>query len=753
MRRLALFAYSFAAAALFCSLFLLWIPVFAVMGVLAAAAVISIVGSGNRLRWLRPIALGMAIGFLWCGWQNLNIDRKASQLCGESRYAEVCVLAYPLSTDYGASVDVRINGLRCRLYLDENPEAEPGDIFSLTAHFKKTMENTDNEYHISRGISVFGYADGQAVNTGRDPRVWKYWPAKIGNQMRNSIEQVCDSDTAAFLKAILTGDRHDLQENTYFYAMLKRSGVVHCIAISGMHLSFLVTFLYVLLGRGTAAAIVCIPVTLLFMAVTGFTPSVVRAGVMQLALSLSGLTRREYDGDTALGLSLLLLVAWNPYAILNAGLQLSFASTLGILHFSQPISAALPGFGKKLEKRKYIVSLSRYVRSSVAVSLSAMILTVPLTVLYFNQFSIVAPVTNLLILWAVSLCFSIGLITTLMGLFLPSAAAILAWPVRILVRYITVVAGMIGNLPFASFSPEAPMMGVGMLLSYLLLLYFRFRPGLSKRLQGFLVSSAVCMLVCILLNRGYYQTEALCTAALDVGQGQCIVITGKDYTLVADCGGSGSENAGDTAADYLLNCGRSKIDILLLTHLHQDHANGVIELLRRIPIRQLILPADDSQLGMEIMTAAETSGTSVAVISNVVEYWTLGELNLTIVPPLGETGDNEQGIILLCSRGDYEVLLTGDAGILTEQRLMERVSLPDIEVLVAGHHGSRNSVSEKLLRITAPDAVLLSVGRNSYGLPAEETLQRIAMSGAVLYRTDENGSVRITDQERKQKNE
>ena len=185
------------------------------------------------------------------------------------------------------------------------------------------------------------------------------------------------------------------------------------------------------------------------------------------------------------------------------------------------------------------------------------------------------------------------------------------------------------------------------------------------------------------------------------------------------------------------------MDALVLSHYHADHMNGVEELLSRMPVKRLLAPPPESEEALALLARAEEKGTEILIVSEEVRELRFGSLEASIVPPLGNVGDNEECLCALFRLEDYEVLLTGDASRATEIRLMERLAIPDIELMVVGHHGSANSCSAALLAAAAPDVAVVSVGRNSYGLPSEETLNRLAAAGAAVYRTDRAGTVEI----------
>ncbi len=752
MRRLAVFAYSFSAAA-FLLVFLhpgTAVLLAAAVGLLVASGLfLALRGRNRAFRFLSCLLPGLALACAGFALWDQLILQPAERLVGENRQVEATVLDYPLPAAYGESLTVRVGHVRCRLYLDDASGLEPGQRIRFDARLRLTEEQTGENYHLSMGLPLFAYGKGEVQLLGPGDRQWLYYPAKLGKLLRDNIRAAFDEETAPFLTAILTGERSELKADSFFYAMMREAGVLHCIAVSGMHLSFLVSFLAILLGRGKHSSFVCIPVILLFMAVTGFTPSVVRAGIMQLALCVSVLLDRDYDNHSALALALGVLTALNPYASHNVGLLLSFLSTLGILLFYEKMSKSLFPVPKTWEK-KLPGRIVRYARGSLAVSLSALTLTLPVTAYCFGQIPLLGPLSNLLILWAVTLTFGFGMLSALLGFVWMPLAVIVGWPARLLVRYIRWIVSVIGRLPFASLYPQNDMISLWLLCLYLLMAAFRFLPGIEHRLQGFSIAAAVTLVFSCAAGCVIWRQDALDAAVLDVGQGQCVVLLGRDFTLVADCGSTNAaENPGDTAARYLLSRGRLKVDALILSHYHADHRNGVEELMRRMPVGMLIAPPPESEEAQALLDLASALGASVNIVSEEVTEFSFGSLSASVTPPLGNVGDNEECLCALLRLGDYEVLTTGDASMETELRLLERLPLPDIELLIVGHHGSAGSCGEALLKAGAPDAAVISVGRNSYGLPSEEALQRLMSAGAAVYRTDRAGTVEICYREDK----
>ena len=231
-------------------------------------------------------------------------------------------------------------------------------------------------------------------------------------------------------------------------------------------------------------------------------------------------------------------------------------------------------------------------------------------------------------------------------------------------------------------------------------------------------------------------------SVLDVGQGLSVALYSNGQTALIDCGGY---DAGNVAADHFQSLGLSYIDLVILTHYHDDHAAGIPQLLERMDVGLLILPdvEPDSALRAEVEAAARKRGVETLFITDGATA-ELGETSLNIYPPLGSGDSNEEGLSVLGSAGDFDFLVTGDMDTTVEGRLVKYGNLPDTELLVVGHHGSKDASSDQLLQAIQPEWAVISVGYNTYGHPAGETLARLSRYGCRIYRTDWSGTVTIT---------
>lgn len=759
MRKLAVFSAGYAAS-VFAAVFIL--PEGAALplggfcaGLWALLFLLKRVLPDRRRRYALLCCAGMGAGLLWSwGYGKLFLE-PVRQLDGRTVVLTGTVTQFPQLTDYGGKVLVRVEterGTRATglLYIDrEYMDLVPGERISTIAHCTLATHTKDGEeitYYTAKGILMTAVAYGEMTRQRPERVPLSCVPAYLSREIKNNIERVFPEDAAPLVNAVVTGNRDKLSDG--FTSSLQRTGLAHTVAVSGMHLAYLAGFLSLLLGRGSRrSALLSLPVILLFTLVAGSTHSVVRAAIMIVMLQIAPLLGRERDDATALSFALLLLLGHNPYAAASVGLQLSFGAVAGILLFSGNLYRRMSSRVKLKKPGRNPVrwlwnSLVRFVMTTLATTLGAMVFTTPLTAVYFGRVSLIAPLANLLTLWAVSAVFMGGMIVGILG----CAGALIAVPVTLCARYLQWAIALLGKLSFASVPADNPYYLLWLFFLYAMLAAAVLMPG-RKRLRLPLLSGAVLLAAAILCTSLNFRAGELTVQILDVGQGQSVLLRSGTSVALVDCGGDGYENAGNIVADHIQAAGRSSIDLLVISHCHEDHANGIPELLDRVDVKGIALPdiEEESELRKRILEQAQAKEIAVYFVREEV-HLPFGEgVQLILYPPVGDEGANELGLTVLCSAGEYDVLLTGDMGVEAERELLEKVSLPDVELMVAGHHGSKYSNSALLLETVRPDVAVFSVGAdNRYGHPAQEALERFADVGAQIYRTDLNGAVTLT---------
>ena len=708
-----------------------------------------------RRRWLLPVILALcalSAGFYGYAFHQMRTMDLAHRLDGETVYAEGRVLTPPqagegwirVETEFLFSSGAKLTGL---LY-DSNgslTDVHPGDrfrgSFRLRAADLRNGERYDN--NLARGLYVTANAvDGfQRVETGGF--TLRGFAAEMNDAICGRIRQIFPADSAPFFQALLLGEKSDLYEDDALSVSMSRAGIMHIVAVSGMHIAFLVGMLRQLLGRSRRSAILSILLVWAFVLVTGSPPSAVRAGVMQTVALMAPVFRREDDPPTSLLFALALILLPNPYAIGSVGLQLSFASLAGILLFSDRIRQGSLALLPKAMPR----ALRHYLSSNIANSVGVLVFTTPLIGLHLGNIPVLSLLTNLLVLWAVPVCFGCGFLVCLLSLvWLPGVAAAasgLSW----LARYICWIARLISRPSFACLYLDLKVNWLWMALVYLLFIgaALLFQPGWRRWVYptGLAVFSLFLLLTA---TRAVYAGSSGYYTAVDVGQGQSLVVMSGGSTVVVDCGNINCvADAGDRTGSYLSSRCRERIDALVLTHLHTDHADGVLRLMAYLPVREIILGPDmedPNHLLPAILARAREQGTVVTVVDRdtAVRY---GNIRLSLFAPVPAGDINERCLSMVISIGDYDMLVTGDMNHAAERALLDRHPLRDLELLVVGHHGSKYAACDELLADTGADAAIISCGYNTFGHPAPETLTRLAHYGYRIYRTDEEGTVEL----------
>ena len=748
MRKLAIACISFSAA-IFLACYLL--PMGALAWLAAGFALFGLLLFRSGQRWLRGFmisAFALALGFLLFFLHAQYTLRPALSLNGETLDIRGEVCGYPQIYEDYSRLEIRLDGgvlPRGRLVLYADGDAlsafAPGDTLCCSARLKRADERYGERYdsYLARGIYLTGNAKTEPERIPGKIGL-RYSPLWLQRQIASQVERLFPSDTAAFMKSLMLGDKQDLYQNQSLYLAMNRAGFLHIVAVSGMHIAFLVGLLQLLLGKTRSSSLLCLGLVWLFVCITGAPASAVRAAVMQSFLLIAPMVDRENDPITSLSSALALILFANPYAAGSVGLQLSFSAMAGILFLSEHLNDGLSGlFPEHWAERL------RGPISTTASSLAVLAFSAPLMVLHFQALSLLSPITNVLGLWAVSLCFSGGYLSCLLGAIFQPLGTAAAWLVSWLARYLFLVARSVASVSYAMLYLRSLPSYLWVFLVYALVLLFvfsRFKTWLRFVLPTLL---SVGMLALLLLAvRLHYDRPGGVITAVDVGQGQSLVLMREEETLVVDCGSIYTlDNAGERTGSYLISCGRKQVDALLLTHLHADHCNGVVMLMDMLPVRQLILPADvEDEDGMlpEILNAADRHGTAVYYVSQDEEQY-FGGIRARLFAPARQGDANERCMMMEYSIGSFDMLVTGDAPKAAEKDLLSRHTLRDLELLIVGHHGSRYSSSGVLLGSIGADTALISVGYNTFGHPTYETLERLAAYGYSIYRTDLNGTV------------
>lgn len=568
------------------------------------------------------------------------------------------------------------------------------------------------------------------------------------------LEKLVSAEDAGVFQAAVLGQSAGLSEQVR--DLYQENGIAHLLAVSGLHLSLISLAIYGLLRKAGAgyglAGLVGGGILFAYALITGASSSVLRAFTMVLCSFLAAYLGRSYDLISALSLSAVWMLWDSPYLISQAGVQLSFGAVLGIGGLSAWMG---PGYGK----------------NGFFVSLSLQMVTLPIILFHFFQYPLYGILLNLLVIPFMGVVIGTGMAGLLCSVWSLGAGQFAIGGGVAVLRWYELCCRFFGRLPGSSLilgRPEVWQIGVYYGLLTVLVLMIRWEREEAEKSGGkrkvFFLLTLMLSVLLVRFNGGLHLT------LLDVGQGDCIVVSAKGgLNMMIDGGSSNVNNVGESRIlPYLKSRGIRQLDYVWVSHSDADHISGILELLelqkeqnlqpqmlrmlRKRPasgstvwIRRLCLPKltekDANYLRLEQM-ALEAGAELYHVQAG--DSLDADDVDLQVLWPRdGGSGDaNESAEVLLLEYQQFKGMFTGDIGAETERKLAQR--LVDVDVLKVAHHGSRYSTGEAFLAAARPETAVISCSStNTYGHPSPETVARLEDAGSHILCTKDSGAVTI----------
>ena len=581
------------------------------------------------------------------------------------------------------------------------------------------------------------------------------------------LEKAAGEDAPVF-EAMLLGEKSDLDNELKLRYQM--GGMIHILAISGLHISILGMGLFQTLkfaGLGnTGAGMLSLAVMIQYGMLTGGSVSAMRAVCMFLLSVGAKILGRSYDLPTALALSAILLLMDSPAYLYSSSFLLSFGAVVGLGAVS-PYLLEITGAKKKLTK-------------SLLSSFSVQLATLPVMLVFFGEVSVAGILLNLFVLPTVGGVLISGLISCILSLFSLEAAVIAAMPGRALLFLYEQSCILAGKLPFCTWVGGLPEIWQSLIYYGCLILAlaaavritrkqkkqskhkFRGKQKTAKGIFHKIKGQTAVMLLFVILAAGilvlsWKDRSGLRITCLDVGQGDGIVLEMPEGgAFLMDCGSSNQKNTGQyQLLPYLKSRGITSLDGIMVSHTDTDHISGIREMLENqkygIEIAGLVLPPVEyhEEKIKQLARTALNNGTRVSVMEPGDAIASGGKdcLILSCIAPekdLDVKPGNETSLVLDLAYGNFDMLFTGDAEGTGEDQMAESGRLREYDVLKVAHHGSKNSGTEKFLNLTRPSFAVISAGiDNRYGHPHADTVRRLTDAGCTVCSTQDNGAVTI----------
>ncbi len=670
----------------------------------------------------------------------------------------------------GASIDVAAT-------LPGYPQVRAGDLVEVEGRLRPPPEDDPYGDYLRR-TGASGSLDGRRI------RIVALGPGTSLQALRDgagdALRDALPEPEAGLAAGILVGLRERVDRD--LASDFATAGASHIVAISGWNIAIVAGIVGAILrGRPRRLVAVVVGGTIVgYVIAAGASPSVVRAAVMASVVLVARESGRAGRAPAALAWAVAILLLLDPEMIADAGFRLSVAATAGLLAWANPLGGWIG--------RLWGGRVPRWLAESLGISLAAQAATLPDVLATFARLSLVAPAVNLLVVPMVPVGMAGGLCALVGGVVAeaggPSWIATLAGlPGWFVLHVIVAIVRFGADLPLAAVSlPESTAGPAGAAAAGAIggFLWWRQRraakgarrpprapdrhdgqrarmpqrrpglPQLGAPARALLVAGVLVALVgaTVVVDATGRATRL---TVLDVGQGDAILLESQSGARMLVDGGPDPARLLVELGDRIPPWDR-RIDVVVLTHPHEDHVAGLVQVLDRYRVGRVYEPGMHGPgPGWDAWNARLLQGSPPRGTLAAGQRIVLGEIRLEVLWPEpgsvpeqpGATGRviNDTSIVLLGAANGRRFLLTGDAEDDVDPHLLGR-GLPNLDVLKVAHHGSATATSQALLDATRPSIAVISVGAgNDYGHPAPSTLARLRSVDARVYRTDHDGTI------------
>ena len=681
------------------------------------------------------------------------------------------------------------------LYLRENKKStkvlEYGDKINFIGEFlepnsKRNYKGFDYKEYL-KTLNIYGTIKIQEINIIEKNKVnFAFnFAHKISNNIKQKIEELTDKKSSSLIKGILLGDTSSIDEE--IEDSFRASNISHILAVSGMHVYYIVLGIQLLgklnFGKQKTRFIIIL-FLIIYMFMTGFAVSVVRASIMAIISIVANMLYRRNDTFTTISISLGLILLYNPFLITNIGLQFSYIGTIGIIIFHKNMLKFLKSFSIKNPKFKYkfnkkVILAVGKIKEIIAVTLSAQLAILPITIYQFNTFGIYFLFTNLLISVIIGPIIILSSLVILLSYILSPIAQIFLPILKGLIFILTLVS-KISKLPFSEIMISTPKILL-IIIYYILILIINYIYSLYNlkklnytqlrirniialtkykiRLNKIKYVKYSCSFILILIIIFFTIPKKLEINFIDVGQGDStFIITPKNQTILIDGGGSLSKDydvGKNTLLPYILDKGYTKIDYIFISHFDQDHIGGLLTILKKLKVGKVIISKqiESSQNYKEFLSTVKEKKIKVEVVKAGEKLIIEDNIYFDILWPkkdeeISENAINNNSIVMKMYYKEFSILFTGDIEEIAENKILELYKGQDNKlisnVLKVAHHGSKTSSKKEILDKINPQVALIGVGKNNlFKHPSDETIENLKKFNTFIYRTDKNGEITL----------
>ncbi len=664
-----------------------------------------------------------------------------------------------------------------------------GDVLQVTGKVQTPPQFEDFDYKsylAQQGIySVIYYPRVELLDSGKGlkPLQWIY---SLRGRLSTSLARALPEPQSSLAQGILLGIRSNIPDS--LSQAFSRTGTAHLLAISGLHIAIVIgmilSFAILVFGRQRSIYIWLALIAIwLYALLTGMHPPVIRGAIMGSLFLIAGYLGRQRSTITALAFAAAVMVGIQPQILWSVSFQLSFLAMTGLI-FLYPYFQA---WGRKgttalFRDREAMATAGSVVTDGFAITLAAIVAVCPLIAYNFGVVSLVGLPATFFSLPALPAIIVTAALVAFVGLFAPCIAQLLGWLAWLFLSYLLLVVQGFDALPSSSFQvsgiPSWQVWGCYILLGVAIMLFSRRKQlagfssrltsGVKKMLGGipklrfpkkWLIPPLLIIAILVWAVAFTMPDDKLHVSILDIGQGDAILIQTPNHQNILIDGGLDPQKINLELGKKLPFWDRT-IDLMVSTQPQADHVTGLVEVLQRYKVKQVIesgVPYDSS-IYREWFKLVKDKGIKhdIAQAGQEIDLGNgikMEVLNPPVVHFEGTSDDvDNNGVVLRLSWGELSFLFTADIRQEAEFELVgQRASLRST-VLKVAHHGSKTSTMPQFLAAVDPEIAVISVGAdNRFGHPSPEVVERLKqrLGEDKVYRTDKDGTIEfITDGER-----
>jgi len=561
------------------------------------------------------------------------------------------------------------------------------------------------------------------------------------------IEERFSREEAEIVKGVMIGEREGV--NPEIKEAFIKSGVIHILAVSGLHVGFVVIF-FIFTGKilgikKNALLIILVPGLIFYILITGARTPVIRASLMIFIIYLGYVIQRKSDIYNSLSVAALIILIIKPYELFNPGFLLSFTAVTAIA-FWGPLIYHYFSF-KELSKFGILTRIFRRIVFGVVISAGIILFTLPFNSYFFSRISIISIVLNLIFIPLFGFVVFLTALSLILSVIPYIPEYIFEVSAEFILNRLVALSHFASKLPYSSFIISGK---TGFFISAIVVTFILFHLLKTIRIKKRLLLLALIMANLFIWGNLYFSGDGkLKVIFFDVGQGDACLIDfpGEDRILIDTGTRIEDYNAFEfQILPYFKREGIKKIDKLIISHHHIDHAGGCMTLLNNCRVDELIEAqwqsnSEYDQLyklcnNKSVPVKQVKSGDKIVIGRNKYLY---------ILNPMflsSKLNEDENSLVILLVYGRNKILFTGDIGQTSESGLRLWGSFLDSDIIKVPHHGSKNSSTADFVKMVSPKFAVISVGAfNPYNHPSPEVIERYQSLQALVFRTDKDGAV------------